>query len=78
MPFYLPQTLEGFIARGANVRIEGGSYLPQTLIRLATLARQSGAHLTIAGGNYLPQTLNRIAEAGGSNVTIVVHTSSST
>jgi hypothetical protein len=72
MAFYLPQTLEDLVSRGMNITIEGGQYLPQTLIRLVTIARRTGAHVTIAGGNYLPNTLSQIADAGGNNVTFVV------
>jgi hypothetical protein len=71
MAVYLPQTLESLVRLGANIVIEDASYLPQTLIVLAQLARASGSHLTISG-SYLPQTLEQIARIGGNQITLIV------
>ena len=71
MAVYLSQTLEQLVQLGVNITIDDASYLPQTLINLATLARQSGAHITISG-SYMPQILEQLAQIAGNQLTIIV------
>lgn len=71
MPSYLPNTLEMLVSHGANITIEDSTYLPQTLLHLAQIAKQTGAHITV-GGNYLPATLEQLARVAGNNLTIIV------
>ena len=71
MAMYLPATLESLARKGANITIEDSSYLPNTILNIAYIAKQTGSHVTI-GGHYLPQTLDQLAQILGNQLTVVV------
>lgn len=72
MAIYLPSTLEAMVRNGANITIESGNYLPQTIITLLIIARKTGSKITISG-NFLPNTLEEFAKVGGNNLTLIVN-----
>jgi len=72
MAMYLPNTLEAMVRNGANITIESGNYLPQTIINLLIIARKTGSKITISG-NFLPNTLEEFAKVGGNNLTLIVN-----
>jgi nicotinate-nucleotide pyrophosphorylase len=60
-----PDTAARVLSAGANLRIE--KMTPDTMVRLATIARQHKVRLEIVGG-LTPDSMVRVATAGGGYV----------
>lgn len=66
----MPDTVVGVLATGAHIRLQVVGLMPDTMVRFAAVAKQSGGFVefVIGAGVLMPDTMRQIGAAGGNHV----------